>query len=390
MRRILFMLVTMWSISIQAQVTLIPDASFEQELIDLNIDSDGVVNGQVFTADIAAVIELDLNETGITDLTGIQDFSSLEKLEATYTFLSVLDLSSNTNLKYLDLNFSSDLYQLDVTANANLEFLNCSNSGITEIDLSQNTSLEILYIGNPNYDVGIFNDLTELDLTNNLALKELYCPYLYTLNTLDLSQNVNLEVLDVVYCNLTALNLSNNLAVRSLWLGELNAIVGGISNNFQTLDLSSLINLSSISLDNTNISELNLQNGNNDQLSFMRARTNPSLLCIQVDDAIAANNNEPPYSTWLVDNQISYSKNCSFAIEDFWLNTSVIYPNPAANDINVTGDVDRLKYQVFNSLGVVLKHGVFEVSSKLNIEDLSAGLYFLQLENFGAIKFVKR
>jgi hypothetical protein len=42
-----------------AQTTAIPDQNFEQALIDMNIDIDGVINGQVLTSDIDDVIELD-------------------------------------------------------------------------------------------------------------------------------------------------------------------------------------------------------------------------------------------------------------------------------------------------------------------------------------------
>lgn len=64
-----------------AQTTSISDQNFEQSLINLNIDSDGIVNGQVLTADIENIIELNFTNLfpgQITDFTGIQDFSALE------------------------------------------------------------------------------------------------------------------------------------------------------------------------------------------------------------------------------------------------------------------------------------------------------------------------
>jgi len=64
-----------------AQTTAIPDETFEQALIEMNIDSDGVVNGQVLTADIENVVELDFESVSFTDyiayLTGIEDFTAL-------------------------------------------------------------------------------------------------------------------------------------------------------------------------------------------------------------------------------------------------------------------------------------------------------------------------
>src|SRR5690554_3111579 len=52
-----------------AQYTLIPDPNFEQALIDLGIDSGGVVNGQVLTSDIETVVALDISHRGINDNT---------------------------------------------------------------------------------------------------------------------------------------------------------------------------------------------------------------------------------------------------------------------------------------------------------------------------------
>src|SRR5690606_8184512 len=87
----------------KAQYTFIPDAGFEQELIYQNIDSDGVVNGQVLTSDIENVTELIMEDGyGIEDLTGIQDFTNLEKLVILYSEITELDVSQNLQLKILD------------------------------------------------------------------------------------------------------------------------------------------------------------------------------------------------------------------------------------------------------------------------------------------------
>jgi len=41
-----------------AQITLIPDPKFEQFLIDKGIDSDGIINGQILTADALSVTKM--------------------------------------------------------------------------------------------------------------------------------------------------------------------------------------------------------------------------------------------------------------------------------------------------------------------------------------------
>ena len=47
-----------------AQYTSIPDANFEQFLIDQGIDSEATLDGQVLTNDIALVAALDVSTTG--------------------------------------------------------------------------------------------------------------------------------------------------------------------------------------------------------------------------------------------------------------------------------------------------------------------------------------
>jgi len=79
--------------------TAIPDAVFEQELVDQLIDSDGLVNGTVLTADISGVISLDVSNAanasgiGIDDLTGITAFVALQTLNCSDNDLTALDVT---------------------------------------------------------------------------------------------------------------------------------------------------------------------------------------------------------------------------------------------------------------------------------------------------------
>ena len=72
-----------FSLNAASQTTAIPDSRFEQELINLGIDSDATVNGQILTADARAITELTImpQQPGnypddyIHDLTGIEALS---------------------------------------------------------------------------------------------------------------------------------------------------------------------------------------------------------------------------------------------------------------------------------------------------------------------------
>ena len=73
MKKLFYCSVFIYSIC-SSQITNIPDSQFEQALIDQNIDSDGIVNGQVLTSDVNSLISLYLDNYFLSDLTGLQDF----------------------------------------------------------------------------------------------------------------------------------------------------------------------------------------------------------------------------------------------------------------------------------------------------------------------------
>ncbi|HEX9600729.1 MAG TPA: hypothetical protein VF985_04515, partial [Mariniflexile sp.] len=63
-----------------SQNTAIPDPYFEQALIDLGLDS-APLNGFVPTANISSVTSLGIPVKSISDLTGIEAFTSLMFLD---------------------------------------------------------------------------------------------------------------------------------------------------------------------------------------------------------------------------------------------------------------------------------------------------------------------
>jgi Leucine-rich repeat (LRR) protein len=80
------------------QTTSIPDSNFEQALITLGIDSDATVNGQVLTADISGVTSLNIRNKIIADLTGIEDFNSLQTFNCSFNSFSTMMMPIGTKL----------------------------------------------------------------------------------------------------------------------------------------------------------------------------------------------------------------------------------------------------------------------------------------------------
>ena len=211
--------------------TLIPDAKFEDKLIALGIDRDGK-NGKVVTESIAGITSLNVYNSSITDLKGIQDFVALNELYCANNQLTTLDVSKNVALTSLSCN-SNQLTTLDISKNVALTSLGCSS-----------------------------NQLTTLDVSKNVALKSLNCS-LNQLTTIDLSKNVALTWLDFYINQLTTIDLSKNVALTSLYCGY------------------------------NNLTSLNLKNGKNTLITTnnISLTQNPNLKCILVDDETYANAN---------------------------------------------------------------------------------------------------
>lgn len=133
------------------QTTLIPDPAFEQLLITKGIDTDGLVNGQMLTADALAVTQLTLGSqanwvTNINSLSGIEAFINIERLEVYGAQLSNVGINLSTLTK--------------------LNFLILYNCRLWNVDFTQNVLLEEAYLNNCCFDV-VGNSIVDLDLSNN-------------------------------------------------------------------------------------------------------------------------------------------------------------------------------------------------------------------------------
>lgn len=89
----------------------------------------------------------------------------------------------------------------------NITALDCSNNGLTQLDVSNHPELEVLWCNG--------NRLARLDLSNNAQLTELYA-YSNRLRQLDLSNNPALVRLNASQNQLTELDLSANTLLRRM------------------------------------------------------------------------------------------------------------------------------------------------------------------------------
>ncbi len=287
--------------------TAIPDTNFENKLIALKIDTDGV-NGKVLTESIASIKSLDVSDSSIASLIGIQDFAALETLNC-----------KNNQLIYLDL-----------TKNLKISSLDCSNNKLVSLDLNngKNTLLNkstSLFNSNPNLKC-IQVDDESYSNTNWANLKDATASYNKSCNSFTAIPDANFEdklislgididgkngkVLNSSIASVTILDVSNSnisslkgiegftalkdLNVSSNSLAEINltknlklTTLNCNSNKILSLNLSTNTELTQVQSASNNLYSLNLKNGKNTNLVNMTLgnfKSNPSLTCIQVDD----------------------------------------------------------------------------------------------------------
>ncbi|AWI26273.1 T9SS sorting signal type C domain-containing protein [Flavobacterium pallidum] len=218
-------------------MTLIPDPNFEQALIYLGYDT--LINGQVPNSAISGITSLDVNNMGISDLTGIRDFTALTDLNCSNNNITSLDLNGLPSLTKIQA-FYNQLSSINISG-APVEVLYILENQLTELDLSQVSTLRELYCGS--------NQLTSLDLSGQSQLTYLTCEQ-NQLATLDLSNTA----IETLYCKDNALTNINLNGVTSLT---------GIScedNQLTSLDLTNQANLTQMNCSNNHITSLDVSN----------------------------------------------------------------------------------------------------------------------------------
>ncbi|WP_130735454.1 immunoglobulin-like domain-containing protein [Flavobacterium sp. J27] len=176
MKRLLHVTALFFSLTMFSQYTAIPDANFEQALIDLGIDTEGTLDGLVLTADVASVTTIDLDDRNISDLTGIESFSALEYLRVRGNSLTEIDLSNNVNLSTFYGGYNN-LTSVDLSANSNLARVAFEGNPLTDLTLSDiATALYEVNLSSTlltSYDLGIYPNLAFITINNNPVMERI-------------------------------------------------------------------------------------------------------------------------------------------------------------------------------------------------------------------------
>ena len=122
---------------------IIPDLKFREILKDkygLVFDSNKTIAYQA----VREIRELQISNSKISSLEGIEMFSSLELLNCADNLLTNLDVSQNFELEKLNCP-NNKLNHLDISNNIKLQVLVCSSNDFKTLNVSCNHNLRSLY-----------------------------------------------------------------------------------------------------------------------------------------------------------------------------------------------------------------------------------------------------
>jgi hypothetical protein len=282
-----------------AQEIKIQDNNFKYALLNhypvIDLDS----NQSISYAEAAIVRVLNLNACGIADITGVENFTSLDSLFCNDNLLYRLPLNTFVDLKLLNCS-NNNLSFLDLSDNHNLIKLYCGGNLFKDLNFSTNSELAILWCGN--------NLLSAIDVNNNPKLIFLSCSY-NRISTLDISKNFQLEDLKCSWNNLNSLDISNNVKLKELYcyhnaLTTLNIskniflnILNCYTNHITNLNLTENINLTELNCAQNLLSNINTYKNaklitlvcNKNQLSMLDVNQNILLRKLYVDNNLVSN-----------------------------------------------------------------------------------------------------
>jgi len=187
----------------------------------------------------------------MTSLTGLEYFPNIDTIQAIRFSIESFTPADFPKLKVLALHTDGAMHSLDLTNNPALEVLANNNSSISSINLSKNTNLKFLVFNNsPN--------LTGLDLSACTDLEYAYChtdPKMETLNVNGLTK------LKVLYANddgITTLDLTGLTSLETVHLNQSYALTTTSYGPLASLTVNNLPALKALNVQNQGLTDLDV------------------------------------------------------------------------------------------------------------------------------------
>ncbi|MFL9845780.1 DUF7619 domain-containing protein [Flavobacterium rhizosphaerae] len=254
-----FLLLSIFLITIcsNAQIINIPDANFKAKLLqgggyplyyavtkDVNGQSilvDSNNDGEIQEAEALQVYEMNIIDSNVASLEGIQYFTNLTTLRCSENQLITLNVSMLSNLMYFDCSVNQ-LTTINIPGN--LTTYNFSGNLITSIDYASLTNVQHFYCDS--------NLLTSLNAQSFPNINTLSCSN-NPLTELDLSGLSNLQYAIIANVELTSLNLTGLLSLEYIEISD---------SLLEHIDFSNCPALFYFHVyDNPNLVSVNIKNG---------------------------------------------------------------------------------------------------------------------------------
>jgi len=380
-------IVALLAFSANAQTINIPDANFKAKLLSSNLTDEMNVardlshqaliidannDGEIQVEEALNVSFLNIMDSGIISLDGIENFTNLQSLYCSENQIANLDYML-PSLKTLEC-YGNAITHLAVTNFPQLSTINCNNNLITALDFRSNAIsaadcsdnlISEIHFGALQYG--------SIVLRNNLITNLEISDPGNEIEMIDISDNpiVNLSIeaysVDYFVCVNTALiNLDLSKIERESPLGNEFYIVNNPflrTINFHNGAMDFCIpdpfydcTNSSFSLDdNPELESVCADEGN--EMSFLQPFATAQGFTLTSDCALAVNSN-------------------------IGLQESVIYPNPADKIVNIHANTAIVQVNVLNTLGQMvsqIKNASQSYDLTIDIADLKSGTYFVEM-----------
>ena len=157
----------------QQNRTYIPDQNFEQALVDAGYDT--TIDSYIDDSSMLGVTQLDLSNKQITDFTGLEEFVNLTDLNLSGNTITSVPLVNLNQLTTLNLS-NTGLTELDLSQNSNITSLDLSgNTGLSCVKVSQQIYQQVpsgwIYDSTTRFELAC--DCPTLSLTSGEPIQEL-------------------------------------------------------------------------------------------------------------------------------------------------------------------------------------------------------------------------
>jgi len=231
-------------LGMKAQNVNIPDAVFKAKLISLGFDINN--DGEISQDEADAIVNLNVSNTPITSIEGLQYFHNISILNLSYANLTTISIDG-LSLDQIDLSHNSSLYSITLSNIPALTILNFDYTAITSLNFINVSGLQYIrgrYINSNGFSV----DLSNLELVNsnvnfsNSTISSLNVSGSNvamvtasdsTLQTLLASNTPNLSHVICSSCQITEFEINNS----NVWQ------ISGGGGNLTSFDVSGLSNL---------------------------------------------------------------------------------------------------------------------------------------------------